>query len=47
MHIAAIALGCLAFIALNLAPIWANILFGLALLAGFLVYLFLEGKRNE
>jgi len=47
MHIAAIALGCLAFIALNLVPVWANILFGLILLVGFFVYLFLERKRND
>jgi UDP-GlcNAc:undecaprenyl-phosphate GlcNAc-1-phosphate transferase len=47
MHITTIVLGCLAFIALHLAPFFANILFGLILLVGFLVYLFLERKRNE
>jgi UDP-GlcNAc:undecaprenyl-phosphate GlcNAc-1-phosphate transferase len=44
MHIAAIALGCLAFIALNLIPIWANLLFGLTLLAGLVIFIYLERK---
>jgi phosphate/sulfate permease len=46
MHIAAIALGCLAFIALNLVPVWANILFGLALLVGLVIFIYLERKRE-
>jgi UDP-GlcNAc:undecaprenyl-phosphate GlcNAc-1-phosphate transferase len=44
MHIAAIVLGCLAFIALNLLPVWANLLFGLTLLASFGIFIFLERK---
>jgi UDP-GlcNAc:undecaprenyl-phosphate GlcNAc-1-phosphate transferase len=42
MHIVSIILGCLAFIALNLTPVYANLLFGLVCLAGMLALLYLE-----
>ena len=46
MHIAAVGLGCLGFIALNLAPLYANALFFAACLLGlgFLVWL---DKSNQ
>jgi UDP-GlcNAc:undecaprenyl-phosphate GlcNAc-1-phosphate transferase len=46
MHVAAIVLGCLAFIALNLPPLYANLIFGLTLLAGLAAYLYLERKAG-
>lgn len=45
MQLAAIALGCLAFIALNLQPLYSNLLFGLILLAGLAALFFLEKKK--
>ncbi len=36
MHVAALLIGCFAFIALQLPPLQANLLFGLALLAGLI-----------
>ena len=47
MHLAAILSGCLAFIALPRPPLWANIIFGLALLAGLLLLLWLERKVTD
>jgi UDP-GlcNAc:undecaprenyl-phosphate GlcNAc-1-phosphate transferase len=44
MHLTAIALGCMAFIALNFTPVWANLLFGLTLLTGLAIFLFFERK---
>jgi UDP-GlcNAc:undecaprenyl-phosphate/decaprenyl-phosphate GlcNAc-1-phosphate transferase len=44
MHLAAIISGCLAFMALPLAPFLANAIFILALLAGFSLLLWLEKK---
>lgn len=44
MHITAIVLGCLAFITLRLTPLLANLIFGLTLSVGFLVYIYLERK---
>jgi len=44
MHLAAILVGCLAFVALSLPPLWANLTFGLALLAGLVALLWLEHK---
>jgi UDP-GlcNAc:undecaprenyl-phosphate GlcNAc-1-phosphate transferase len=44
MHIATIVLGCLAFIALHLSPLFANVFFGLILLIGVLLYIYLERK---
>jgi hypothetical protein len=46
MHIAAIVLGCIAFIALNLAPLYSNLLFGLVLVAGLAAFLFLDRKNG-
>ncbi len=46
MHLAAIVSGCLAFVALPLSPLWANIIFALALLAGLLLLLWLEKKET-
>jgi UDP-GlcNAc:undecaprenyl-phosphate GlcNAc-1-phosphate transferase len=42
MHISAIILGCIAFIALNLDPIYSNLLFGLVLAAGLASFFFLD-----
>jgi UDP-GlcNAc:undecaprenyl-phosphate GlcNAc-1-phosphate transferase len=42
MQLAAIVLGCLAFIALNLQPLYSNLLFGLICLAGLAALVFLE-----
>lgn len=44
MQLAAISLGCLAFIALNLQPLYSNLLFGLICLAGLAALIFLERK---
>lgn len=44
MHVAAIVLGCLAFIALNLPPLFANLIFGFSLFTGAVVYFYLESK---
>lgn len=46
MHLTAIALGCVAFIALRLPPLYANLVFGLVLLAGLGAILFLESRRQ-
>jgi UDP-GlcNAc:undecaprenyl-phosphate GlcNAc-1-phosphate transferase len=46
MHIVAIILGCIAFIALNLAPFYSNLLFGLVLVAGLAAFLFLDRKNG-
>jgi UDP-GlcNAc:undecaprenyl-phosphate/decaprenyl-phosphate GlcNAc-1-phosphate transferase len=46
MHIAAIVLGCCAFIALNLAPLYANILFGIVLIIGLVIFIFLDKKHS-
>ena len=45
MHLSAIVSGCLAFMALPLPPLWANITFGAALLTGLLILLWLEKKE--
>lgn len=45
MHMSAIALGCIAFIALNLEPLYANIIFGVVCLTGVAVLFFLD--RNK
>lgn len=45
MHLSAIVSGCLAFMALPLAPLWANAIFILALLAGLLLLFWLEKKE--
>jgi len=45
MHLSAIVSGCLAFMALPLVPLLANAIFISALLAGFLLLLWLENKE--
>ncbi len=49
MHVAALLSGCLAFVALPLPPVWANLIFGTVVLCGLFVIFWLEsfGKRNE
>ncbi len=42
MHLAAIVLGCVAFIALHLSPVLANTLFGLVLIAGVAAFFLLD-----
>jgi UDP-GlcNAc:undecaprenyl-phosphate GlcNAc-1-phosphate transferase len=45
MHLAAIVSGCLAFMALPLPPLWANLIFISALLPGLLLLFWLEKKE--
>ena len=46
MHMTAIILGCIAFIALNLQPLYANTLFGLVLVVGVVVFFYLDKKNG-
>jgi UDP-GlcNAc:undecaprenyl-phosphate GlcNAc-1-phosphate transferase len=46
MHISAIILGCIAFIALNLDPFYSNFLFGLVLAAGLAAFFFMDRKHD-
>jgi len=46
MHLGAILMDCLAFVALNLSAVWANILFGLILLSGFWAIFWLDSKKR-
>jgi UDP-GlcNAc:undecaprenyl-phosphate GlcNAc-1-phosphate transferase len=46
MHIVAIVLGCIAFIALNLEPVYSNLLFVLVLATGLAAFLFLDKKNG-
>jgi UDP-GlcNAc:undecaprenyl-phosphate GlcNAc-1-phosphate transferase len=45
MQLAGIALGCLAFIALNLQPLYSNLLFGLVCLGGVVALVVLEKRK--
>jgi len=45
MHLFAILSGCLAFMALPLPPLWANVIFAFALLVGFSFLIWLEIKE--
>jgi UDP-GlcNAc:undecaprenyl-phosphate/decaprenyl-phosphate GlcNAc-1-phosphate transferase len=45
MHLSAIVSGCLAFMALPLAPLWSNAIFILALLTGLLLLFWLDKKE--
>jgi UDP-GlcNAc:undecaprenyl-phosphate GlcNAc-1-phosphate transferase len=45
MQLAGIVLGCLAFIALNLQPLYSNLLFGLVCLAGLAALIILEKRK--
>lgn len=51
IHLTGIALGCTAFIALNLPPLYANLLFGLVCLIGLTTLIILDrkspGNQNE
>jgi UDP-GlcNAc:undecaprenyl-phosphate GlcNAc-1-phosphate transferase len=47
MHLAAIALGCVAFLALNQPPLYANLVFASVCLVGLGAVLFLDGKKHE
>jgi len=42
MHVAALLIGCLAFIALGLPPFWANLIFVLVLICGGILFFGLE-----
>jgi UDP-GlcNAc:undecaprenyl-phosphate GlcNAc-1-phosphate transferase len=42
MHLSAVLLGCLAFMVLYLPPVWSNGIFGLIVLAGGLILVYLE-----
>lgn len=44
LHLAAIILGCLAFLALTQSPLLANVIFALALLAGLVALVWLDRK---
>jgi UDP-GlcNAc:undecaprenyl-phosphate GlcNAc-1-phosphate transferase len=46
MHLGAILMDCLAFVALNLSAVWANILFGLILLSGFWAIFWLDSEKG-
>jgi hypothetical protein len=37
---------CLAFVALSLPPLWANVLFGLILISGFFAVFWLDTKQQ-
>lgn len=45
MHLAAILSGCLAFMALPLPPLWANLIFAAAILIGLFLLFWLENKE--
>lgn len=45
MHLFAIVSGCLAFMALPLPPLWANVVFASALLVGLCLLIWLENKE--
>jgi UDP-GlcNAc:undecaprenyl-phosphate GlcNAc-1-phosphate transferase len=42
MHVAALLIGCVAFVALPLSPLWANLIFALVLLGGAITLVWLE-----
>ena len=46
MHLVAILIDCLAFVALSLSPVWANIIFGLILLVGLAIFYRLEFRER-
>src|SRR5215211_524568 len=46
MHLFAIVSGCLAFVALPLSPMWANLIFAAAVLVGLLILLWLNKKES-
>lgn len=46
MHGVAILIDCLAFVALSLSPLWANMIFGSILLVGLFIFYWLEFRRQ-
>jgi UDP-GlcNAc:undecaprenyl-phosphate GlcNAc-1-phosphate transferase len=46
MHVVALLLGCLAFIALDMQPLVSNLIFGLVILSGILALVFLDRKSQ-
>jgi UDP-GlcNAc:undecaprenyl-phosphate GlcNAc-1-phosphate transferase len=44
IHLASVVLGCLAFIALNLEPLYANIMFAVVFLIGLVLILWMDRK---
>jgi UDP-GlcNAc:undecaprenyl-phosphate GlcNAc-1-phosphate transferase len=44
IHLASVILGCLAFIALNLEPLYANIMFAIVFLIGLVLILWMDRK---
>lgn len=44
LHLAALLLDCLAFLAISLQPLWANGIFGLCLLLGLIAFFWLDRK---
>jgi UDP-GlcNAc:undecaprenyl-phosphate GlcNAc-1-phosphate transferase len=46
MHLAGVIFGCLGFIALNLTPLLANLVFGLTLLLGAITLIYLEKRTG-
>ncbi len=47
MHLSAIMSGCLAFMALPLPPLWANVIFAAAMLIGLFLLFWLEKKDSR
>ena len=46
MHVVALLLGCLAFIALEMPPVWANVAFGTCLLAGVATLAWMDSRTR-
>lgn len=46
VHLAAVLVDCLAFVALTLSPLWANVVFGAILLAGAASIVWLESPKR-
>jgi UDP-GlcNAc:undecaprenyl-phosphate/decaprenyl-phosphate GlcNAc-1-phosphate transferase len=47
MHMAALLLGCLAFVAINLNPKLGNIIFGVVLIVGLACFFILDGYKSD
>jgi UDP-GlcNAc:undecaprenyl-phosphate GlcNAc-1-phosphate transferase len=47
MHLGAILVGCLAFMALPLAPLWANAVFAAALLVGLGLFIWIQRRTDQ
>jgi len=46
MHLIAILIDCMAFVALSLPPVWANVIFGSILLVGLAAFFWLESRKQ-